>query len=78
LLFLLCDHHAVFALDEGERGETGLIQMEIDTGNAAPKRQAVHRTPFAARQEIARQLKMMQDHGIIHPSSSPWASPKNR
>ena len=58
-----------------ERGETGLIQMEIDTGSAAPKRQAVRHTPFAAKQEIARQLKVMQDQSIIHPLSSPWASP---
>ena len=49
--------------------------MEIDTGTAAPKRQVVRRTPFAARQEIARQLKLMQDQGIIYPSHSPWASP---
>ena len=75
LLSLLCEHHNLFALDEGERGETGLIQMQIDTGSATPKRQAVRRTPFAARQEIARQLKVMQDQGIIYPSSSPWASP---
>jgi len=71
-LSLLCDHHNHFALDDEERGETG---MEIDTGTAAPKRQAVCHTPFAARQEIARQLKLMQDQGIIHPSHSPWASP---
>ena len=59
LLSLLCDHHNLFALDEGERGETGLIQMEIDTSSAVPKRQAVRCTPFAARQEIAKQLKVM-------------------
>ena len=74
-LSLLCDHHDLFALDEGERGETRLIQLEIDTGSAAPKCQAVRRTPFAARQGITRQLKVMQDQGIIHPSSSPWESP---
>ena len=50
---LLCEHHSVFALEDGERGETGMIQMEIDTGNAEPKRQLARRTPFAGRQEIA-------------------------
>ena len=32
---LLQNHHA-FAVDKGERGETDLIQMSIDTGNATP------------------------------------------
>ena len=27
------------------------------------------------RQEVARQLKEMQDNNVIHPSNSPWASP---
>jgi len=75
LLSLLSGHHNTFALDDGERGETGLIQMNIDTGTATPKRQAAGRTPFAAGQEIARQLQVMQEQGVIYPSSSPWASP---
>ena len=33
------------------------------------------RMPFAVRQEVARQLKNMQQAGVIQPSSSPWASP---
>ena len=35
--------------------------MKIDTGDATPKYQPVRHTPFAARQEIAEQLKQMQD-----------------
>ena len=29
----LADHHEAFSLDDGDRGETGLIQMEINTGD---------------------------------------------
>ena len=72
---LLCEHHNVFALEDGERGETGMVQMTIDTGDSEPKRQPARRTPFAARKEIAHQLRSMQDQGVIQPSSSPWASP---
>ena len=75
LLQLLLLNHDAFALAEGERGETDLIQMHIDTGNSPPKYQPARRTPFAAREEIARQLHQMQQQGIISPSSSPWASP---
>ena len=71
----LCEYHDVFVLEEGERGETALVQMEIDTGDARPKHQPVRRTPFTARQEIARQLKQMQEQNVIYPSDSPWASP---
>ena len=50
-------------------------KMKIDTGNSEPKRQPAPQTTFAARQEIARHLRSMQDQGVIYPSSSPWASP---
>ena len=49
--------------------------MEIDTGDAAPWKQPVRRMPFAARSEIARQLKDMQENGVIQVSRSPWSSP---
>ena len=39
LMAFLMDHHEVFALEEGERGETSLMQLEIDTGNATPIKQ---------------------------------------
>ena len=72
---LLLDHHPAFALDEGECGETYLVEMTIDTGDSPPKKQPVRRIPFAVRQEVAHQLRAMQDTGVIRPSSSPWASP---
>ena len=49
--------------------------MEIDTGDAAPRKQPVRRIPLAARSEIARQLKDMQENGVIQASKSPWSSP---
>ena len=71
----LMDHHEAFSLQENERGETELIQMEIDTGNAQPKRQHPRRLPFVAKQEVSRQIQTMLDAGVIQPSVSPWASP---
>ena len=75
LLSVIGDYHDVFSLNEGERGETDLVEMDINTGEATPTRQAVRRLPFAVRQEVARQLKEMQDKNVIRPSNSPWASP---
>jgi hypothetical protein len=71
----LAEQHEAFSLDPGERGETDVLQFEIDTGDATPTRQPPRRMPFVVRQEVARQLKNMQEEGVISPSSSPWASP---
>ena len=49
LYSLLCEYHDVFVLEKGEQGETGLVQMKIDTEDAMPKCQLVRCTPFAAR-----------------------------
>ena len=75
LRHLLLSHHQAFAVEDGERGETDLIQMTIDTADASPRRQPVRRIPFAVRAEVARQLQEMQTQGVIEPSCSPWASP---
>ena len=48
------DFHHALVLEDGVRGETDLVRMDIDTGDAAPKCQYAHRTPFAAREEISR------------------------
>ena len=72
---LLEEFHSAFSLEESERGETDLLEMEIHTGNATPRRVPARRMPLAVRQEVSRQLKKMQEDGVIQPSSSPWASP---
>ena len=72
---VLGEYHDIFSLCDDERGETDLLEFKIDTGDASPKKQAARRIPFAARQEIARQLEEMQKNNIIKPSKSPWASP---
>ena len=72
---LLLDQHQAFAVDEGERGDTDLVRMSIDTGDASPRKQPLRRTPFAARREVASQLQKMQSQGVIRPSASPWSSP---
>ena len=75
LMDFLITYHHVFSLENGERGETDIVQMEIDTGDSYPKRQAPRQMPFAVREEVARQLNEMQESGVIRPSKSPWASP---
>ena len=71
LIKVLAEHHSIFSLEEGERGETSLAEFAINTGDSAPKKQAARRIPYAARQEITSQLKKMQPEGVIEPSESP-------
>ena len=71
LLDLITHHHTAFCLDEEERGETDLVEMEIHTSDVAPRKIAAGRMPFAVRQEVAKQLQRMQEGGVIEPSDSP-------
>jgi len=67
----LLDHNDVFALDEIDRGETDLVQLEIDTGDAPPIKQSFRRMPHAVREEVANQLLKMRKLQIVQPSKSP-------
>ena len=49
----IADYHEAFSLTSGERGETDLVQFEIDTGEARPKKLPVRRMPFVVREEVA-------------------------
>lgn len=64
-----------FSLEENERGETHVLEMDIITENVSPKKTRARRIPLSLYQEVARQLEVMQDSGVIQPSNSPWASP---
>ena len=72
---LLSEFHEAFSLDDDERGETDLVQLTIDTGDAPLRRQSARRIPIAAQQELAQLLESMQKSHVIQPSESPWASP---
>ena len=63
-----------FSIDDLERGETNLVDMEIHTGDEAPRRVATCRIPFAVQQEVDRQLCNMREAGVIEPTSNPWSS----
>ena len=51
------------------------MTMEIDTADAPPQKQPPRRMPFMVREEVAKQLKTMQQDQVIQPSNSLWSSP---
>ena len=72
---LITSNHGTFSLDKHERGETDLLQFKVDTGDARPKKLPARRMPLAVRDEVAHQLREMQEAGVVQPSRSPWSSP---
>ena len=70
-----CQSTTRLSVEEDERGETDIVQLVTDTGDATPQKQPVRRVPYAAWQELANLLKSMQKSKVIQPSNSPWASP---
>ena len=49
----------IFALDDGMRGETNLVEFNVITGESAPIKQVACIVPFAIRQKITAQLSKM-------------------
>ena len=47
------------------RSRTDLVEMEIHTKDAAPKKVPARHMPFAVHQEMERQLKETQSHSAI-------------
>ena len=66
LVSALTDMHGAFCLQEGERGETELVQFNIDTGGAEPKCQPPGWVPFAVRGKMNVQLTNIQSSSSAH------------
>ena len=64
----------VFAKSEFDLGRNGLMKHVIDTGENKPFKQQLRRHLMAHLPVIDEHVDKMLQHGIIEPSSSPWAS----
>ena len=71
---LLIKHSDTFAKNANDIGKTHLIQHPIDTGDAAPVAQPPHQVPLAFAEAEKNEIEKMLKHGMICPSTSPWAS----
>ena len=71
---LIVNHQGLFAMEKFT-GRTNIIQHRINTGDAAPVRQAPRRLPFAKRDEVESMINNMIREDVIEESASPWSSP---
>ena len=56
-------------------GRTDLTQHSISTEGARPIRLPPYRVPHAHREAVKKELKEMDESGVIEPSHSEWSSP---
>jgi hypothetical protein len=71
---LLSSYSDVFAKHDFDLGEFSTIMHRIDTGDAAPVRHGLRRTPLGFQKEEEAHLQKMLQHGVIQPSASEWAA----
>ena len=68
-------HHAdVFSRSEFDLGRVNLVKHTIDTEGHRPFKQQLRRHPMAHLEVIDDHVNKMAAHGIVEPTSSPWAS----
>ena len=70
----LADFQDVFSKDNNDIGSTDEVKHSINTGDAAPIKEKPRRQPVCNQEEINRQVKDLEDRGVIEPSDSPWAA----
>ena len=59
----------------GVPNRTNVAVHSIDTGDSAPIRCGPYKIPQKLEEEVNNEIEKMLAHGIIEPSTSPWASP---
>lgn len=71
---LLLEYEDVFSKHDLDLGHFTAITHKIDTGDAAPVKQRMRRTPLGFQEEEEKTLKSMLEAGVIQESQSEWAS----
>lgn len=75
LLVLIGKNRDVFATCTAELGHTDLFPHKIDTGDAPPVCRPQYRTSPEQKEEIERQTKELEEHGVISKSTTLWQAP---
>ena len=72
---LLAEFANVFAHSADDLRRTSIVRHEICTNESEPNRQNPRRLPISQWAVAKAEIENILKHGVIKPSSSPWASP---
>ncbi|GFO16517.1 Pol polyprotein [Plakobranchus ocellatus] len=72
---LLAEYQDVFAKSDFDLGNFTAVYHTVDTGQAAPIKQRMRRTPIHFKGEEDVHLDKMLEARVVQPSVSEWASP---
>ena len=75
LACILVEYQDVFAQSDSDLGCMKGVKHRIDTGEAAPIKQRMRRTPIGFEGEEEKHLQKMLNDQIVRPSFSDWSSP---
>ena len=67
---VIAKHAQVFAKSSTDMGRTNWVKHDIETGEHSPVRQRARRLRHDQRDEIQKQIKALQENGLIRPSKS--------
>ena len=74
-VLLIHGYMDIISQNDGDLGQTTLLQHSIHTSGATPIRSPPRRLPFHQRQETKQLVEDMLQKEVIEPSQSPWSSP---
>ena len=72
---LLQDYKDVFSQNEYDIGRSNLVPHTIETVGEKPRRSGVRPLNPSLREEVEKQLKILQENDMIEPSKSEFACP---
>lgn len=75
LTALLENYSSAFSHKPGDRGETGLVEHEINLVTSEPVKQMPYRVPPFKKDIIDQKVLEMKEQGVLEDSHSPFAAP---
>jgi len=74
IMDLLVKYPTLYALGDKDAGRTDLVEHRINTRDSKPVRKFPFRISPKEKEHIIKKFKILEEKGIIRPSTSPWST----
>ena len=75
LKMVLRNNQHVIQIPGESLGRCAIVQHHIYTNGEQPLYQAPYGVPCQQMETLKKEIKEMEEQGVIEPSSSPWSAP---